>query len=60
MQSKLYKYSALFFALILWCSSQLQAQDYLPEVPKIQTSVYDNAKMMSQAESTLLEQKLIR
>jgi uncharacterized protein len=60
MQSKLYKYSALLFALILWSSLQLQAQDYLPEIPKDQTSVYDFAKMMSQSEVKSLEQKLIR
>lgn len=59
MQRRLYKYSSLLFILFFCCFTQLQAQDYLPEKPKIQTSVYDNAKMMSGFEAKSLEQKLI-
>jgi len=60
MQLRLYKYTSLFFVLIFSAFVSLQAQDYLPEKPKIQTSVYDNAKMMSGFEAKSLEQKLIR
>jgi len=37
----------------------LKAQDYLPAKPKKETSVYDQAQMMSGNESKRLEQKLI-
>lgn len=36
-----------------------KAQDYLPEKPQIQTSVYDNAQFLSSNEAKRLEQKLI-
>ncbi|NOQ91919.1 MAG: TPM domain-containing protein [Flavobacteriaceae bacterium] len=60
MQLKLYKYTSLLFVLIFCSFISLQAQDYLPAKPKIQTSVYDNAKMMSGFEAKSLEQKLIQ
>jgi len=60
MQPRLYKYISLFFVIIFCSLTSLQAQDYLPEKPKNQTSVYDNAKMMSGFEAKSLEQKLIR
>ncbi len=59
MQLKLYKFSSLLFILFFCWIIPLQAQDYLPEKPKIQTSVYDHAKMMSGLEAKSLEQKLI-
>lgn len=59
MQLKLYKYTSLFFALVFFTFTALQAQDYLPAIPKIKTSVYDYAKMMSEIEAKSLEQKLI-
>ena len=37
----------------------IQAQDYLPDKPTIQTSVYDAAGLLSGAEKASLEQKLI-
>jgi len=37
----------------------LKAQDYLPKKPKEQTSVYDQAEMMSPNDSKRLEQKLV-
>ena len=59
MQHRLYKYISLLFVLIFCCFSNVLAQDYLPEKPKIQTSVYDKAEMMSGFEAKSLEQKLI-
>ena len=60
MNIKLIKYSGLLFLLLYLGSYQVKAQDYLPEKPKNQTSVYDYAKMMSGSEAKMLEQKLIR
>jgi len=57
---RIYKSISVLFLLVLSCFSGLQAQDYLPEKPKNQTSVYDYAKMMSEIEAKTLEQKLIR
>ena len=37
----------------------MKAQDYLPEKPKVQTSVYDKAQFLSPDEAKRLEQKLI-
>jgi uncharacterized protein len=59
MQQILTKYIFLFSLLFICCSGHIIAQDYLPEKPEKQTSVYDNAGMMSKKESSLLEQKLI-
>lgn len=59
MHTKLIKYSGLLFGLLVFCFNQVQAQDYLPAKPKKETSVYDQAQMMSQAEAKMLEQKLI-
>jgi uncharacterized protein len=59
MHTKLIKYSGLLFGLLIFCINQVQAQDYLPAKPKKETSVYDQAQMMSQAEAKMLEQKLI-
>ena len=60
MQQKLFPNTGFLFVLIFCCFTSLQAQDYLPEKPKIQTSVYDYAKMMNGFEAKSLEQKLIR
>ena len=60
MQLKLVKYTSLFFFFLISCLQTLTAQDYLPEKPKEETSVYDYAKMMSGFEAKSLEQKLIR
>ena len=59
MNIKLIKYSGLLFVLFYLGSFQVIAQDYLPEKPKNQTSVYDYAKMMRGSEAKSLEQKLI-
>lgn len=55
-----YKYTSLFFVLFFCWQTVVFSQDYLPEKPKIQTSVYDNAKMMQEAEARALEQKLLK
>ena len=60
MQQKLVKYTSLLFLYLFCCLQSIFAQDYLPEKPKIETSVYDYAKMMSGFEVKSLEQKLIR
>lgn len=59
MLSKINIFSGLIFFLFLLGSSDIKAQDYLPEKPKFQTSVYDKAKMMSSNEVKRLEQKLV-
>jgi uncharacterized protein len=59
MYPKLIKYSGLFLLLFIVGSFQLKAQDYLPEKPTKQTSVYDRAAFLSPNESKRLEQKLI-
>ena len=59
MQQNLAKYTSLFFLLIVSSFNSLVAQDYLPPKPQLETSVYDNAKMMSGYEAKMLEQKLI-
>ncbi len=41
-------------------SFSLAAQYKIPEVPKVQTSIYDYYKLLSATEQTSLEQKLIR
>jgi uncharacterized protein len=60
MHNKLFKSSSLLFVLLMFCYYPLRAQDYLPAKPKIETSVYDQAHMMSETEAKMLEQKLIR
>jgi len=60
MHLKLYKYTYLLFVLIFFGFTSLQAQDNLLKKPKMETSVYDNAKMMNDSQVKLLEQKLIR
>lgn len=50
----------LFFVVALFSSSVTFAQYPIPELPKLQTSVYDYANLLSSAEKTQLEEKLIR
>ena len=51
----------LFLAFVfLLNSSFLFAQFTIPEVPKLQTSVYDYANLFSASEKTQLEEKLIK
>ncbi|WKK66415.1 TPM domain-containing protein [Lutimonas zeaxanthinifaciens] len=59
MQTSLIKYFSLLIFFLFGTVQIIWAQDYLPEVPKNQTSVYDQAQMMSKAESKNLERKLI-
>ncbi|MCP4883719.1 MAG: TPM domain-containing protein [Flavobacteriales bacterium] len=59
MHKKLITYSSLFLIFVLAGTLPLKAQDYLPEKPKIQTSVYDKAQFLSTNEAKRLEQKLI-
>ncbi len=59
MQKGLIKYSQLLFVLMWLGAMPLTAQDYLPEKPKKETSVYDMASLMTGAEAKRLEQKLI-
>lgn len=59
MQTSIIKYFSLLFFLFVGTSQLIWAQDYLPEVPKIQTSVYDQAQMMTKPEAQKLERKLI-
>lgn len=59
MHKGLIKYTQLLF-VVLWLGGMpLSAQDYLPEKPKKETSVYDMANMMTGSEAKRLEQKLI-
>ena len=54
------KYLKVSFLLILLSCSTLQAQFEIPEKPESQTSVYDYAALLSSAQKSTLEQKLIR
>jgi len=60
MPQNIFKYTNILFILLICSLTNVFAQDYLPEKPKSQTSVYDNAKMMSGFEQKSLEQKLIK
>lgn len=59
MYPKLIKYTSLFIVLFLSVNFHLKAQDYLPEKPEVQTSVYDRAQFMTTDEANRLERKLI-
>lgn len=59
MQTRVIKYFSLLFFFFVGILQVTWAQDYLPEVPKNQTSVYDRAQMMNTAEAKSLERKLI-
>lgn len=47
------------YLLTIGFFGHVQAQDYLPDKPAKETSVYDGANLLSGAERTSLEQKLI-
>ena len=50
----------LFLMLFVWgFTFVLQGQEYLPEKPKLATSVYDGAHLLNASQKALLEQKLI-
>ena len=51
----------IFFLLIIFFSLSFYSQGFIvPEKPKLQTSVYDYAKLLSKAQKSNLESKLIR
>lgn len=56
----LFKHTKILFVLFICCFANTFAQDYLPKKPTKQTSVYDQAKMMSESESKRIESKLIK
>lgn len=60
MEDKLVKFSHLLLLFFLSVGSVITAQDYLPDTPEFQTSMYDYAGMLSEREAKSLEQKLIR
>lgn len=60
MPRKFYKYTSYLFVLFFCCNSSIYSQDYLPAKPKLETSVYDYAQMMSAFEAKSLEQKLLK
>jgi len=60
MPQKIYKYTSLLFVLFFCYQSAVFSQDYLPAKPKLETSVYDKAQMMSGLEAKSLEQKLLK
>jgi uncharacterized protein len=51
---------AMFFVIALFSFLTTFAQYNVPELPKMQTSVYDYANLLSANEKTQLEEKLIR
>ena len=52
-------FNPVFLLLFLAFSNVIVGQAEIPEKPKTQTSVYDEAKMLSVSEKNALEQKLI-
>lgn len=60
MFQNLFKYTKLLFLFFISFSTVVFAQDKLPEIPKKQTSVYDQAEMMRGSEVKILEEKLIK
>ena len=58
--TNLFKFKILFGVLSFFIFQWLKAQtENLPESPKLQTSVYDDAGLLSAEQKTALEQKLI-
>lgn len=49
----------LIFLFLVFPLFNISAQDYLPEKPKVETSLYDNAGLLDKSEAGRLEQKLI-
>ena len=60
MKKIIFKYRYLFFLFVLLQSFLSFAQDDIPPIPKIQTSVYDYAHLLKPSEKQRLEQKLIK
>lgn len=60
MPQNLYKYTSLLLVLLFCYNTTIYCQDYLPAKPKLETSVYDYAQMMSGFEAKSLEQKLLK
>ena len=60
MLRNLVNYFSIIFFVFAGALQTLSAQDYLPPKPKIETSVYDLAHMMTGMQAKALEQKLIR
>ena len=60
MQHRIIKIFGLITLFLLSAVSPLRAQDGIPPKPKIETSVYDLAGMMTPAQAKKLETKLIR
>ena len=58
--SRLMQIVAVFLFVFLLLPLHAQEEDGLPAKPKIATSVYDNAGVLSAVEKSSLEQKLIR
>lgn len=54
------KFSFLYRILILLCPLLFFSQFEIPPKPKVQTSVYDYAKLLSESQSKSLEQKLVK
>jgi uncharacterized protein len=57
------KFTTTLYCLFLLCILPVQvsiAQFTIPEVPSLQTSVYDYAKVLSASEKIALEEKLVR
>jgi len=60
MHVNLVKYPQFFLLFFIGLTSLVFSQDYLPDKPKFQTSLYDYAEMMDKGQARQLEQKLIR
>ena len=54
------RYPQLLLLFFLAFNTILLGQDYLPDKPEFQTSMYDYAGMLDKADARALEQKLIR
>lgn len=59
LNHRIFRYAALFGLALLLPFLSLYAQLEIPNKPKFQTSVYDQAGLLSDKEKTELEQKLI-
>lgn len=60
MHVDLVKYPQFFLLFFVGFASLVFSQDYLPDKPKFQTSLYDYANMLDKGQARQLEQKLIR
>ena len=60
MHKNLVKYPLLVLVFFLSATSLIFSQDYLPDKPSFQTSMYDYAGMLNKADASKLERKLIK